>query len=79
MVKRTRTIRRQQPTNCLSVFDLFVGLVLKGLIFTSIIVVLLLPANTSFNTYTILVMVKLMVKFILSHSFEYQKGYFLLH
>ena len=31
MVKHTQTIRRQQPTNCLSVFDHFVGLVLKGL------------------------------------------------
>ena len=31
MVKHTQTIRRQQPTNCLSVFDQFVGLALKGL------------------------------------------------
>ena len=26
MIKHTQTIRRQQPTNCLSVFDHFVGL-----------------------------------------------------
>ena len=26
-----KTIRRQKPTNCLSVFDHFVGLALKGL------------------------------------------------
>ena len=32
MVKHTQTIRQQQPTNCLSVFDYFVGLALKGLI-----------------------------------------------
>ena len=32
MVKHTQTIRRQQPTNCLSVFNHYVGLVLKGLI-----------------------------------------------
>ena len=32
MVKHTQTIRRQQPTNCLSVFGHFVGLALKGLI-----------------------------------------------
>ena len=32
MVKHTQTIRRQQPTNCLSVFDHFVELALKGLI-----------------------------------------------
>ena len=31
MVKRTQTIRLQQPTNCLSVFDHFVELTLKGL------------------------------------------------
>ena len=31
MVKHTQTIRRQQPTNCLSAFDHFWGLVLKGL------------------------------------------------
>ena len=31
MVKHTQTIRRFWPTNCLSVFDHFAGLVLKGL------------------------------------------------
>ena len=31
MIKYTQTIRLQQPTNCLSVFDHFVKLVLKGL------------------------------------------------
>ena len=31
MVKHTQTIRRQQPTNCLNVFDHFVGLALEGL------------------------------------------------
>ena len=31
MVKHTQTIRRQQPTNCLGVFDHSVGLALKGL------------------------------------------------
>ena len=29
MVKHTQAIRRQQPTNCLSVFDHFVGLAVK--------------------------------------------------
>ena len=32
MIKHTQTIPRQQPANCLSVFDHFVGLTLKGLI-----------------------------------------------
>ena len=32
MVKHTETIRRQQPMNCLSVFDYFVGLARQGLI-----------------------------------------------
>ena len=31
MVKHSQTIRRQNPTNSLSVFDYFVGLALKGL------------------------------------------------
>ena len=31
MVKRTQTIRRLLPKNCLSMFDHFVGLALKGL------------------------------------------------
>ena len=31
MVKHTQTIRRILPTNCLSMFDHFVGLALKGL------------------------------------------------
>ena len=31
MADQTRTIRRQQPTNCLSVFDHFAELALKGL------------------------------------------------
>ena len=31
MVKHTQTIRRLLPTNCLSVFDHFMGLALKGL------------------------------------------------
>ena len=31
MVKHTQTIRGQKPTNCLSVFDHFVGLALKEL------------------------------------------------
>ena len=30
MAEFTQTIRRQQPTNCLGVFDYFVGLALKG-------------------------------------------------
>ena len=31
IVKHTHTIRRQEPTNCLSVFDHFVGLALEVL------------------------------------------------
>ena len=31
MVKHTQTIRRQQPTNCLSVYDHFVKLAFRGL------------------------------------------------
>ena len=35
MVKQTQTIRQQKPTNYLSVFGHFVGLVLKGISFLS--------------------------------------------
>ena len=31
MVKHTQAIRRQQPTNCLSVFGHFMGLAIEGL------------------------------------------------
>ena len=31
MIKHIQTIRRQQPTDCLSVFDHFVKLAIKGL------------------------------------------------
>ena len=34
MVKHTQAIRRQQPTNCLSVFDRFLGLEPKELTVT---------------------------------------------
>ena len=37
MVKHTQTIRRQKPTNCLSVFGHFVGLALKGLKYTFVL------------------------------------------
>ena len=36
MVKHTQTICRLLPMNCLSVFDYFVGLALKGLMLLSI-------------------------------------------
>ena len=36
MVEHTQTIRLQQPTNCLNVFDHFVGFALKELIFMKI-------------------------------------------
>ena len=47
MVKHTQTIRRLLPTNCLSVFDHFVGFALKGLI-----------SNDEFNQYDELIFIK---------------------
>ena len=38
MVKYNQTIRRQKLTSCLSIFDHFVGLALKGLIFLLIFI-----------------------------------------
>ena len=43
--QHTQTIRRLLPTNCLSVFDCFVGLVLKGLSITSGLVLLYLTVG----------------------------------
>ena len=40
MVKKTQTIRWQQPTNCLSVFDHFVGLPFKRLMFLKISIII---------------------------------------
>ena len=39
MIKHTQTIRWQLPTNCLSVFDNFVGLALKGLSFVLLVAI----------------------------------------
>ena len=36
MAKHTHSIGRQKPTNCLNVFDHFVGLAFKGLWFSNI-------------------------------------------
>ena len=51
MVKHTQTIRREFPTNCLSVFDHFVILALKGLRFdfTLIIYKLFLMVTPQFQ------------------------------
>ena len=35
MIKHTQIILRQLPTNCLSMFDQFVGLALKGIAYFS--------------------------------------------
>ena len=40
MVKHTHTIGRQQPTNCLSVFDHFTGLPLKGVRLTTCVIIM---------------------------------------
>ena len=39
MVKHTQNIHRQLSTNCLSVFDHFVGLTIKGLRITLILAI----------------------------------------
>ena len=54
MVKRTQAICQQEPTNCLSMFDHFVGLALKGLSSVSIIDFMALVQslrNTRFETF----------------------------
>ena len=49
MVKNTQTIRRQKPTNCLSVFDHFVGLALKWLRKFDILSISILQNTLQFN------------------------------
>ena len=45
MVKHTQTIRLLWPTNCLNMFDQFVGLALKELMFMNNEIVNQIPAN----------------------------------
>ena len=53
MVKHTETIRRQQPTNCLSVSDHFVGLALKGLkLFPQLVYILFTHFRSMLLFYT---------------------------
>ena len=71
MIKHTHTIRRQQPTNCLSLFDHFVGLVVKEL-------------NTSdFETLTkalnTLNHESLIVKFDCVNALDYMGSYLILY
>ena len=47
MVKHTQTIHRLMPTNCLSVFDHFVGRALKGLNKLIQTKYILLPASSN--------------------------------
>ena len=54
MFKHTQTIRRQQPTNCLSVFEHFVGLALKGLIAVFVLTNSYLFKNVFFYRHFIL-------------------------
>ena len=53
MVKHTQTICRKQPTNCLSVFDHFVKLVLEGLrVFSAPYIPILGQNLLLFSTYS---------------------------
>ena len=49
MIKQTQAVRRLLPTNCLSVFDHFVGLSLKGL--SELIPNFLLSLSTKIHYY----------------------------
>ena len=50
MVKYTQTIRRQFANDCLSVFDHFVGVVLKGLINRIDTLIKMIPSENHFFT-----------------------------
>ena len=49
MIKYTQTIYWQQSTSCLSVFDRFVGLALKGLKFKSVNKKLVLQVSATYD------------------------------
>ena len=77
MVKKAQTICRQQPTNCLSVFDPFVGLVFKGLSYFRPILFMFLDVDSSFLTnwfsveYSFLILLTLfMPKFLMNRFLE---------
>ena len=53
MVKHTQTIHWQQPTNCLSMFNCFVGLALKGLRYLSVVYSLTIHQKNIFSYSTI--------------------------
>ena len=52
MVKRTQTIRRQNPTDRVNVFDYFVWLALKGLTLSCL---MLKHGQTYFENFTVLI------------------------
>ena len=58
MVKYTQTIRLQQPTNCLNVFDHFVGLALKGFNFN---VSDILQKSQSFWKFIIIIIIIIII------------------
>ena len=62
MVKHTQTIRRLLLTNCLSVFDQFVGLPLEGL--TSSFFISFLNFNEIFFSQTFLVYIMIIKVFV---------------
>ena len=67
MVKHTQAILRRQPTNCLSVIDHFVGLVLKGLIISEHLVFVMKIVVTDF--VDLIILFKLRVIFFLMFCF----------
>ena len=54
MIKHTQTIRRMLPTNCLRVFDHFVGSALKGLTHKGLPNTPVTPEMKSFENISIL-------------------------
>ena len=68
MVKQTQTIRWQEPTNCLNVFDHFVRLAPKGLKVTCISIFVCLLVFTSKTTDQTQEIEKRLSKLILSKT-----------
>ena len=73
MVKHTQTICRQQPTNCLSAFDDFLGLALKGLILKKHSI--LMSYLSSFSSWYLLYSIGWLYVIISLKKTKYTAGY----
>ena len=73
MIKYTQTIPRLFPTICLSMFDYFVGLALKGLSKLAKTVISSFLIFLEFNSWRFVISFQVNLSFLYSPSQEYRK------